>query len=173
MSKSPKFEIGQKVCIREIKDVFDVIGISARYVLYDPGGPYFVYDIRNSNRKLTVYEDELRRCPAINEHQEDRAIDDDMQCKMLNKFGIDHQSIIAMEELSELQKAISKASRYIKNTKFDSSNNRYIRNMAEEIADVMICIRQMKLYYAISEDMIINFIKEKQARDKKRYFSER
>lgn len=56
--------------------------------------------------------------------------------------GIEKQSIIAMEELSELQKAISKAAR----GKLDKEN------MAEEIADVYIIIMQMEMFYNISVD---------------------
>lgn len=61
---------------------------------------------------------------------------------------------IAMEECSELIQAISKAKR----GKLDKEN------MAEEIADVMICIEWVKEAYDISTDEIMSWLLEKQNR---------
>ena len=58
--------------------------------------------------------------------------------KLLNLYG-DKQIIIAIEELSELQKELCKALRY--NSNYD--------NIVEEIADVEIMLEQMKLYFNI------------------------
>lgn len=54
-------------------------------------------------------------------------INDDLQRKLLHKFGIDHQTIIAMEELAELQKAFSKAARYLTDMKFVPESDKYVR----------------------------------------------
>ena len=61
----------------------------------------------------------------------------------LKKFGKSRQSIIAMEELSELQKEISKFLR----DKGDSDH------LAEEVADVEIMIEQLKQFYDISNEV--------------------
>ncbi|MCU7195538.1 hypothetical protein GMB34_13725 [Turicibacter sanguinis] len=54
--------------------------------------------------------------------------------KAVEKFGIDIQQIVAMEELGELIQAISKRAR--------GKDNR--DNLAEEIADVEIMLEQLK-----------------------------
>lgn len=96
-------------------------------------------------------------------------IDDKHQLKVLDYYGIEHQSLIAMEELSELQKAISKAARYVDVYMLDlTSENPFLRNMAEEIADVLICIRQMELYYVLPDDLILYFVHKKVERNRER-----
>lgn len=97
-------------------------------------------------------------------------IDDKHQIDVLHFYGIKHQSLIAMEELSELQKAISKAARYVRVHELDSpSHNPYLRDMAEEIADVLICIRQMELYYGLPDDLILYFVHKKVERNRARF----
>lgn len=63
-------------------------------------------------------------------------------------------STIAMEECAELVQAISKAKR----GKLDRAN------VAEEIADVLICIEWIKEAYEISEEEINTWKLEKQYR---------
>lgn len=58
---------------------------------------------------------------------------------LLDKYG-DMQMLVAMEELSELQKEISKAIRGKLNKDC----------VAEEIADVIFCIEQIMEYYDVS-----------------------
>jgi NTP pyrophosphatase (non-canonical NTP hydrolase) len=50
--------------------------------------------------------------------------------ELLDKFGAEHQKLKCIEELSELIQAIAKGS-----------------NIAEEIADVNILLKQMKILY--------------------------
>ncbi|MGN8807780.1 hypothetical protein ACTNED_00710 [Absicoccus porci] len=96
-------------------------------------------------------------------------LDDKHQLKVLDCYGIEHQSLIYMEELSELQKAISKAARYVSIYDIDRpSHDPYLRNMAEEIADVLICIRQLELYYCLPDDMIQYFVHKKVERNRAR-----
>ena len=96
-------------------------------------------------------------------------IDDRHQVDVLHFYGIKNQSLIAMEELSELQKAISKAARYVRVHELDQpSHDPYLRDMAEEIADVLICIRQMELYYGLPDDLILYFVHKKVERNKAR-----
>lgn len=97
-------------------------------------------------------------------------LDDEHQLKVLDYYGIEHQSLIAMEELSELQKAISKAARYVNLYDIDHpSHDPYLRDMAEEIADVLICIRQMALYYGLLDDLILYFVHKKVERNRVRF----
>lgn len=57
-----------------------------------------------------------------------------------------------MEECSELQKAISKALRYEQGDRFVADNQR--ENLIEEIADVLICIDQLKFMFSIEQSEI-------------------
>lgn len=61
-------------------------------------------------------------------------MDMEMLCELaVKKFGADSQTMIAIEEMSELQKELCKHSR--------GRNNFY--NIAEEIADVQIMLEQL------------------------------
>ena len=64
--------------------------------------------------------------------------------KAIIKNGILGQSMVAVEELAELQKEISKATRGFHNQSA----------LTEEIADVLIMIEQLKMIYNISDDDI-------------------
>ncbi len=55
--------------------------------------------------------------------------------KAINKYGEENQKLIAMEELAELQQALSKDRRGLKH------------NVEEEIADVKIMLWQLELMY--------------------------
>jgi Flp pilus assembly CpaF family ATPase len=77
--------------------------------------------------------------------------------QLINKFGTKNQCIVAIEELSELQKEICKYLRGLGN----------LENLAEEIADVEIMLEQLKIIYACDslvvekKDYKINRIKER------------
>ena len=77
--------------------------------------------------------------------------------KLLKLYG-DKQIIIAIEELSELQKELCKSLR---------SNYNY-GNIVEEIADVEIMLEQMKIYFGINENEIeeMKEIKTKRTRER-------
>lgn len=64
--------------------------------------------------------------------------------KAVEKFGIDIQQIVAMEELGELIQAISKIARWECSLETLSE---CIDNLAEEIADVEIMLEQLKQCY--------------------------
>lgn len=70
------------------------------------------------------------------------------------EFNKDLCSLIAMEECSELIQAISKAKR----GKIDKEN------MAEEIADVIICLEWISKAYDISEEEIVSWLIMKENR---------
>lgn len=86
----------------------------------------------------------------------------------MNRYGIERQSLVAMEELSELQKAISKLVRNpeekTKPLEFKGLRN----NLIEEMADVVICMDQLKEYYKIKASDIQTVIDSKQARQRRR-----
>lgn len=86
----------------------------------------------------------------------------------MNRYGIERQSLVAMEELSELQKAISKLVRNpeekTKPLEFKGLRN----NLIEEMADVVICMDQLKEYYKIKASDIQSIINSKQARQRRR-----
>lgn len=59
----------------------------------------------------------------------------------IDTYGTDNQLMVAVEELSELQKEICKA--------FRGQFNE--QNLIEEIADVLIMIEQVKMIYGIRD----------------------
>lgn len=95
-------------------------------------------------------------------------IDARVNQETMDRYGIQNQSLVAMEELSELQKAVSKLVRYPEErTKpFDFKGLR--NNLIEEMADVLICMDQLIEYYQIERPEIQEFIQAKQERQAKR-----
>lgn len=95
-------------------------------------------------------------------------IDARVNQETMDRYGIQNQSLVAMEELSELQKAVSKLVRYPEErTKpFDFKGLR--NNLIEEMADVLICMDQLKEYYKIKASEIQSIIDSKQARQRRR-----
>lgn len=69
----------------------------------------------------------------------------------IKRYGEEKQKIVAIEELSELQKAITK----------DLRGTRNYDNIKEEIADVCIMIIQLQMMYRIPEYEIFAIIEEK------------
>ena len=66
---------------------------------------------------------------------------------MFNKAcAIDPHDTVVIEELSELIKAVSKINR--------CHNNKHLKSLMEEIADVRIVIERIMLKYGIKEDDI-------------------
>lgn len=77
--------------------------------------------------------------------------------KLIKKYG-DKQLIVAVEELSELQKELCKALR--------GKHNK--ENIIEEFADVLIMLDQVKIYFKIEDDEIRDIIEQKIQRTKER-----
>lgn len=88
-------------------------------------------------------------------------VNKDVMKHVVDKYGKDAQSTICMEECAELIQAISKAMRY----KDDPGE---VEHLAEEIADVLICIEQLKIMYNITDNMIREWIYYKEKRQVKR-----
>lgn len=101
-------------------------------------------------------------------HVFEQEINEKINKETMNRYGIERQSLVAMEELSELQKAISKLVRNpeekTKPLEFKGLRN----NLIEEMADVVICMDQLKEYYKIKASDIQTIINSKQARQRRR-----
>lgn len=66
--------------------------------------------------------------------------------KIINHFGKERQLFVVFEELSELQKAISKYER--------ENNEHNLNDIMEEIADVQIMIEQLYVIYQLSNKKV-------------------
>lgn len=77
----------------------------------------------------------------------------------IEKYGKEMQSIVCMEECSELIQAVSKRLR----GKSDATDN-----LAEEMADVIICLYLLKEMYGITDEQLEEWIARKTARQSKR-----
>ena len=86
----------------------------------------------------------------------------------LDRYGIEKQSLVAMEELAELQKAISKLVRNPEERTKPLEFKGLRHNLIEEMADVLICIDQLKEYYQVQQSEIQDIIEAKQERQAKR-----
>ena len=65
--------------------------------------------------------------------------------KLIQKFGVENQCVVAVEELSELQKEVCKMLRKIGN----------VHNLAEEIADTLIVIEQLMLIHNCESEVVL------------------
>lgn len=88
--------------------------------------------------------------------------------KTLDRYGIEKQSLVAMEELAELQKAISKLVRNPEEKTKPLEFKGLRQNLIEEMADVLICMDQLIEYYQIQGIEIQDTIQAKQERQAKR-----
>lgn len=97
-----------------------------------------------------------------------REIDARINNETMDRYGIKMQSLVAMEELAELQKAISKLVRNSEEKTKSLEFKGLRHNLIEEMADVIICMDQLKEYYNINHAEIQSIIASKQARQAKR-----
>lgn len=95
-------------------------------------------------------------------------IDARINNETMDRYGIKMQSLVAMEELAELQKAISKLVRNSEEKTKSLEFKGLRHNLIEEMADVIICMDQLKEYYSINHAEIQSIIASKQARQAKR-----
>lgn len=95
-------------------------------------------------------------------------IDTRINNETMDRYGIERQSLVAMEELAELQKAISKLVRNPEEKTKPLEFKGLRHNLIEEMADVIICMDQLKEYYNINHAEIQIIIDSKQARQAKR-----
>lgn len=87
---------------------------------------------------------------------------DDSQKIAIEMYGKEHQTIIAIEEMSELTKEISKEYRGEEN----------IDKITEEMADVYICLEQLQMIYEIEDEDLDEMIQKKMERNYNRMIKE-
>ena len=90
-------------------------------------------------------------------------MDKELVKKIIHKHGTVAQSMIAMEECSELIQAISKCLRSKEMIPIETREH-----LIEEMADVMICLEQLMVMYSITDEELISWIERKELRLKKR-----
>lgn len=95
-------------------------------------------------------------------------IDARINNETMDRYGIERQSLVAMEELSELQKAISKLVRNPEEKTKPLEFKGLRHNLIEEMADVIICMDQLKEFYQIERPEIQELIQAKQERQRRR-----
>lgn len=99
-----------------------------------------VQDLRRENASLRQKIAEITR--------ENKYVDTIIN-RAIEKYGIPVQSVVAMEEMAELQKELSKAIRGIY-----TSGNYDTKGMLEELADVTLMLKQIMVMYHIDEDAV-------------------
>lgn len=90
-------------------------------------------------------------------------MDKELVKKIIDKNGTVTQSMIAMEECSELIQAISKCLR-----SKDLIPTETREHLIEEMADVTICLEQLMVMYSITFQELDAWIERKELRLKKR-----
>lgn len=90
-------------------------------------------------------------------------MDKELVKKIIHKHGTVAQSMIAMEDCSELIQAISKC---LRSKEMIPTEVR--EHLIEEMADVMICLEQLMAMYSITDEELISWIERKELRLKKR-----
>lgn len=84
---------------------------------------------------------------------------------IIDHYGEENQCRLAMEECSELIQAINKCLRY-------PNDEKHHENLIEEIADVSIMIKELKIIFGISDEEYKNMKQNKLNRVYERYEQE-
>lgn len=105
---------------------------------------------------------------AKNENLIHHTFDKQIIKETLDRYGIERQSLVAMEELAELQKAISKLVRNPEESTKPLEFKGLRHNLIEEMADVLICMDQLIEFYHIQRPDIQDAVQAKQERQAKR-----
>ena len=116
---------------------------------------------RKGDTKMTIIRDK-------NEYLIHHTFNKKIIDETMDRYGIERQSLVAMEELAELQKAISKLVRNpeerTKPLEFKGLKN----NLIEEMADVLICMDQLIEFYNVQRCDVQDIIQAKLERQAKR-----
>lgn len=118
---------------------------------------------RKGDTEMTVKVNDSKRFHFLM-HELDARVNQET----MDRYGIERQSLVAMEELSELQKAISKLVRNPEEKTKPLEFKGLRHNLIEEMADVLICMDQLIEYYQIKRPEIQELIQAKQERQAKR-----
>jgi len=82
----------------------------------------------------------------------------EIQTAVIEKYGKQHQTFVAIEEMAELTKELTKNIR--------GNDNR--EGIIEEMADVYICLNQMQLIHGIGLNEIVEMMEKKFKRTEER-----
>lgn len=125
--------------------------------------------IRFQDQKSTRKGDtEMSIIVAKNENLIHHTFNKQINNETMDRYGIERQSLVAMEELSELQKAISKLVRNPEERTKPLEFKGLRHNLIEEMADILICMDQLINFYKIDRSEIQDTIQAKQKRQAKR-----
>lgn len=99
----------------------------------------------------------------------------DKLLQIINHYGINNQLKYIHSEYYELDEAIIKAEQFEPKSFIQLNVNvkNYINHIAEEIADVMVMLKQFQYYYGISDEDIEDVMKYKIDRQIKRIEEEK
>jgi NTP pyrophosphatase (non-canonical NTP hydrolase) len=116
-------------------------------------------DLPSRSSQKAISTENLDRLNELLAQKKLKSLEEDKELykKLIQTYG-QTQMIVAIEELSELQKELTKSLR--------GKNNK--ESIIEEMADVYIMLEQMKLYYGIDDKAIIDKIEEKNNRTRDR-----
>lgn len=89
--------------------------------------------------------------------------------KIIKYYGVNHQQRKLMEEIFELQEAITLK----ESEQFNFYNKYHRKNIIEEMVDCMVLLSQFKEYYGISEKELQEVAKYKIIRQLERISKER
>lgn len=82
----------------------------------------------------------------------------------IDKYGKRGQVIVAIEEMAELTKALTKWLRYYKNDKTVECAESLIDNIHEEMADVSIMLNQLSLIFGEAPEIEIEKLERLESR---------
>jgi NTP pyrophosphatase (non-canonical NTP hydrolase) len=116
-------------------------------------------DLPSRSSQKAISTENLDRLNELLAQKKLKSLEEDKELykKLIQTYG-QTQMIVAIEELSELQKELTKSLR--------GKNNK--ESIIEEMADVYIMLEQMKLYYGIDDKAIIDKVEEKNNRTRDR-----
>ena len=83
------------------------------------------------------------------------------KCREVSGYWQNLMGMMAMEELAELSKAISKMERSIQKGENHKDTPKLRTNVIEEMGDVLICIEALKGDYDISNQEIMEYVEHK------------
>ena len=125
--------------------------------------------IRFQGQKSTRKGDtEMSIITAKNEYLIHHTFNKKIIDETMDRYGIEKQSLVAMEELAELQKAISKLVRNPEERTKPLEYKGLKNNLIEEMADVLICMDQLIEFYNVQRCDVQDIIQAKQERQAKR-----
>lgn len=119
-------------------------------------------DLPSRNSQKNISTENLDRLNDLLAQKKLKSLEEDIELykKLIQTYG-QTQMIVAIEELSELQKEICKSFRC-------KDKNQPINSIIEEMADVYIMLEQMKLYYNVSDEEVVHTIENKNKRTRER-----